>query len=186
MSFQAYLDTIKAKTGKGPEEFKALAAARGLLGSGIKAGDVTAWLKQEFGLGQGHAMALYAVFKAEGAPKRTSDDRIDSLFSGARAAWRGAYDALLNQARGFGPDVDAAPTDTYVSLLRGTKKFAIVQPAAGHLDLGFKRRGTPATDRFSPSGSWNAMVTHRVRIGAEDEIDAGVILWLKAAYDEAG
>ncbi len=29
MSFQAYLDTIKAKTGKGPDDFKALAADRG-------------------------------------------------------------------------------------------------------------------------------------------------------------
>jgi len=42
MSFQAYLDTIQDKTGKGPEEFRALAAARGLTGPGLKAGDVVA------------------------------------------------------------------------------------------------------------------------------------------------
>jgi Domain of unknown function (DUF4287) len=30
MSFQAYLDTVKAKTGKTPDDFKKLAAEQGL------------------------------------------------------------------------------------------------------------------------------------------------------------
>jgi Domain of unknown function (DUF4287) len=68
MSFQAYLDTIKAKTGKGPEEFRALAKAKGFhdgaaIPAGIKAGQITDWLKADFGLGQGHAMAIYALLK---------------------------------------------------------------------------------------------------------------------------
>jgi hypothetical protein len=45
MSFQAYLDTIKAKTGKTPDDFGALAARKGLLGPDVKAGEVVAWLK---------------------------------------------------------------------------------------------------------------------------------------------
>ncbi|TMH05550.1 MAG: DUF4287 domain-containing protein, partial [Betaproteobacteria bacterium] len=43
MTFQAYLDNIKAKTGKGPDDFKRLAATKGYtengtLRAGIKAG----------------------------------------------------------------------------------------------------------------------------------------------------
>lgn len=34
MSFQAYLDTIKAKTGKTPEDFKKLAEAKNFLVEG--------------------------------------------------------------------------------------------------------------------------------------------------------
>jgi Domain of unknown function (DUF4287) len=64
MSFQAYLDNIKKKTGKTPEDFKKLADKKGLLKEGVKAGEIVAWLKKDFDLGHGHAMAIYAVFKS--------------------------------------------------------------------------------------------------------------------------
>ncbi len=63
MSFQAYIDNIKAKTGKTPEDFKKLAEKKGLLKPDVKAMEVVNWLKKDFGLGHGHAMAIYAVFK---------------------------------------------------------------------------------------------------------------------------
>lgn len=70
MSFQAYLDNIKAKTGKTPADFKALAGEKGFIVDGhlnpeIKAKEVTNWLKEEFNLGYGHAMAIYATFKGK-------------------------------------------------------------------------------------------------------------------------
>ena len=68
MSFQAYFDNVKAKTGLGPAEFKALAEAKGLtangaIAAGVKATQITDWLKSEYGLGHGHAMAIYALIK---------------------------------------------------------------------------------------------------------------------------
>jgi hypothetical protein len=68
MSFQAYLDNIKAKTGKSPEDFAKLAEEKGFLEHGelrpaVKAGEIINWLKEDFELGHGHAMAIYAVFK---------------------------------------------------------------------------------------------------------------------------
>ena len=65
MSFQAYIDNIKAKTGKTPEDFKKLAEKKGLLMPGVKAGEIVAWLKKDFELGHGHAMAIYATFKGK-------------------------------------------------------------------------------------------------------------------------
>jgi hypothetical protein len=62
MSFQAYLDNIEAKTGKTPNDFIALAKAKGF-GADTKAGEIVAWLKEDFGLGHGHAMALVHVIK---------------------------------------------------------------------------------------------------------------------------
>lgn len=69
MSFKAYLDSIKAKTGKTPADFKALAEEKGLLGPGMKAGEIVKWLKEDFDLGHGHAMAIYAIFSG----KKTED-----------------------------------------------------------------------------------------------------------------
>ncbi len=68
MSFQAYLDNIQAKTGKTPADFRKLAAGKGYstakgLEPGIKAGQIVAWLKQDFDLGHGHAMAIVALLK---------------------------------------------------------------------------------------------------------------------------
>lgn len=63
MTFQAYLDNIEAKTGKTPADFEKLAKKKGLLKPGVKAMVVVAWLKKDFGLGHGHAMAIYAAFK---------------------------------------------------------------------------------------------------------------------------
>lgn len=60
MSFQAYINNIKTKTGKSPEDFKKIAEEKGLLKSGIKAGDIVKWLKEDFDLGHSHAMAIYA------------------------------------------------------------------------------------------------------------------------------
>ncbi len=62
MSFQAYLDTIERKTGKTPADFIALAEAKGLTEPDVKATPIVAWLKEDFDLGRGHAMALVHVF----------------------------------------------------------------------------------------------------------------------------
>jgi len=68
MSFQAYMDNIESKTGKTPTEFKKLAEKKGFLkkgqlAEGVKAGEIVQWLKSDFELGHGHAMALFALFK---------------------------------------------------------------------------------------------------------------------------
>lgn len=71
MSFQAYIDNIKKKTGKSPEDFKKIAKTKGfVLANGtidpkIKAGAIVQWLKDDFDLGHGHAMAIYASFKGK-------------------------------------------------------------------------------------------------------------------------
>ena len=70
MSFQAYLDNIKTKTGKTPDDFKKLAEKKGFLVNGklvtnVKATEITKWLKEEFDLGHGHAMAIFATFKGK-------------------------------------------------------------------------------------------------------------------------
>ncbi|MCA1735348.1 MAG: DUF4287 domain-containing protein [Actinobacteria bacterium] len=66
MSLQAYLDNIKAKTGKTPEQLKTAAEVAGIYSFEMKAGELVKFLKEEFDLGQGHSMAIWAVFKDNG------------------------------------------------------------------------------------------------------------------------
>ena len=70
MSFQAYITNIETKTGKSSDAFLKLATEKGFIENGIlkpeiKAGTIVAWLKEEYGLGHGHAMAMYAFFKGK-------------------------------------------------------------------------------------------------------------------------
>jgi Domain of unknown function (DUF4287) len=70
MTFQAYIDNIKSKTGLSPADFKKRAEEKGFLQAGklkpeIKAGEIVKWLKDDFDLGHGHAMAIVAAFKGK-------------------------------------------------------------------------------------------------------------------------
>ncbi len=181
MSFQAYLDSIQAKTGKRPEDIASLVRGQGL----SKPAEMVAWLKQEFDLGHGHAMAIVSLVRSEGQPRRSADDKVAAYFSGVKAKWRCAYNSLAQAATRFGPDVAVAPGATYLSLTKGGRKFAIVQALAERIDLGLKLKGAASAGRLEAAGAWNAMVTHRVRIRDDADLDAEVLDWLRQAYEEA-
>jgi predicted transport protein len=182
--FASYLENIKAKTGKTPDDFRVLAAKKGL----EKTGEIVAWLKTDFALGHGHANAIAHLLTRADTIKASPDDKVAAHFSGSKSAWRKAYDVLEGKLRKFGSDVEIAPNRTYINLCRGTKKFGIVQiSSADRIDIGLKLKGVATdrleTDRLELAGSWNAMVTHRVRIVDAKEIDAEVLAWLKQAYE---
>lgn len=70
MSFRGYLRNIETKTGRSPADFRRLAEAKGFTRGGrwvegVKAGAIVHWLKQEFQLGHGHAMAIVALLKGK-------------------------------------------------------------------------------------------------------------------------
>lgn len=67
MSFQAYIDNIYAKTGKTPDDFLLAAKAKGMVGEDVKVMEIVNWLKAEYGLGHGHAMAIVLTFRNAGA-----------------------------------------------------------------------------------------------------------------------
>ena len=62
MSFQAYIDAVEKKTGKVPSDLLEEARAHGF-GPETKAGEIVAWLKDEYDVGRGHAMAFVHVVK---------------------------------------------------------------------------------------------------------------------------
>ena len=62
MSFQAYLDALETKTGQTPRQLLAKAEIKGF-GAETKAAVVAEWLRDDYGVGRGHAMAFFHVLK---------------------------------------------------------------------------------------------------------------------------
>ncbi len=182
MTFQAYLDTIRAKTGMDPADFQKIAAEKGLLTDDIKAGPIQKWLKDDYDLGPGHSMALVSVFRDNLLPKATYEESLAKFFAGPKAQWQLTWDELMAETMRW-PDTALDPTDTYISLTRSGKKFAVVATTAARMDVGLKLKGEPPTERLAPAGNWNAMCTHRVQLFDGAELDAQLMGWLREAYD---
>jgi hypothetical protein len=180
MSLKAYLDNIKAKTGKTPEDFKKLAAKKGLLEGEVKAGPIVAWLKKDFELGHGHAMAIY--HSINGKKPVPPEQALEKHFAGEKAPWKPVFNNLIKKIRKNGNDVSISPAASYLSILRGKKKLAIVRITRERMDIGLKLKNIPPTKRFESAGSWKMIVTHRVSIRKAKEIDGELVEWLDKAY----
>ncbi len=178
---QNMIKNLAANTGRPLAAWTALVRGAGL----EKHGEMVAWLKSKHGLGHGYANLVVHEARAAAAPPPAGDAAIDAWFEGDKAALRPIYDAVMAAVRGLGGDVELAPKKAYMSVRR-SKQFACVHPSTKtRLDLGLQLKGTAPAGRLEAAGSWNAMVSHRVRIESVAQFDAEVRGWLKAAYDAA-
>lgn len=180
--FEKMGENLRAKTGKGLDEWVATARAAGIAGHMA----LVSYLKSEHGLGHGYANMIVHAANASAAVSQDGDDLVTAAFDGTQAHWRPLYDRLVGLVQGFGGDVEFAPKKGYVSLRR-KKQFALLQPSTkDRFDIGLALKGVEPAGRLEPAGSWNAMVSHRVRIAADEEAGDDVADWLRAAYDRAG
>jgi hypothetical protein len=53
------------------------------------------------------------------------------------------------------------------------------------VDVGINIKESTATGRLETSGSFNAMVSHRVRVADVKEVNKELIDWLKKAYESS-
>jgi len=173
---------LEEKTGKSIGAWVAIARGSGK----TRHKEIVDYLKAGHGLGHGYAnqVAMRALATAD-TPAAGSDDLVESQYSGAKSAMRPVYEALAKAVKAFGRDVEFSPKKAYVSLRR-SKQFGLIQPTtASRLDVGLVLKGVPAAGRLEASGSFNAMVTHRVRVAKVADVDSELIGWLRQAYENA-
>jgi len=178
--YQSMLENLPARTGK------SLADWLGVLGgSGLeKHGQLVAHLKTEHGVTHGFANLIVTEFRNRGAG--SGDDPVAAQYSGAKEGLRPMYDAVIAEVGKFGRDVEIAPKKSYVSLRR-RRQFGLVQPSTRtRVDVGLNLPGVEPAGRLETSGSFNAMVTHRVRVADPGDVDRELIGWLREAYERAG
>ena len=172
------------KTGKPLADWVAIVKASGL----EKHGEMVKLLKSEHGMTHGFANLVAHEVRGGVATKLPdpSSDLVAAQYAGDKAVLRPIHDAIADAVAGFGGDVEQAPKKTYVSLRRA-KQFGLIQPSTKtRVDVGINLKGHAPEGRLEASGSFNAMVSHRVKLTSVDEVDAELIAWLKAAYDAAG
>lgn len=173
---------LHAKTGKTLDQWVAIARSSGVAGHMA----LVNHLKVDHGLTHGYANMVVHAANASAAVLQDGDALVEAAFDGAKAHWRPLYDRLIALVQGFGDDVELAPKKGYVSLRR-KKQFALLMPSTkDRFDIGLALKGEEPTGRLELSGSWNAMVSHRVRIAAGEGAGDDVLGWLRAAYDRAG
>ena len=150
-----------------------------------KHGEIVKMLKDRYGMGHGYANLVAQRVLAGDAPAPGGEDLVEAQYAGKKAPLRPLYDQLAKAVGKFGADVELAPKKTYVSLRR-SKQFALAQPSTPErLDVGINLKGAAPGGRLEASGSFNAMVSHRVRVTDSKDIDAELLGWLRAAYDQA-
>lgn len=175
---ETMIRNLSEKTGKSLPQWLKLLSGTSL----AKHGEIVKWLKSEHTVSHGFANLIANRHLAAGGP---SADPVDAQFAGAKAGLRPIYDSICALVKKFGSDVDVSPRKTYVTLRR-SKQFAIVKASTkDRIDVGINLKGIKPSGRLEASGSFNAMVSHRVRITSKKDVNSELKRWLKAAYDAA-
>lgn len=176
---RSQIQNIEAKYGRSIDDWIELIRASGR----ARHGEIVAMLKTEYGLSHGAANRVALVAMDALAPKAEATDPEMTLYAG-KGGLLPIHARLMGSVSGLGPDVEVAPKKGYLSLRR-RKQFAMIRPAARHVDLGLILPGRPVDARFESAANFNALFTHRVRVRSVDEVDRELVGWLEAAYDAA-
>ncbi len=172
---------LKEKFGKSLEEWIKVVNKKGL----TKHGEILKYLKAEHGFTHGYANLVSMKARQADAGSADSDDLVTQQYSGDKANLKPIYDSIIKEVNKFGKDVELAPKKAYVSVRRN-KQFAIIQPSTKtRVDVGINLKDVKPQGRLEKSGSFNSMVSHRVKIEDKNQVDKDLINWLKQAYEQS-
>jgi hypothetical protein len=177
----AMISNFEEKTGKNLEQWIAIAKKPKL----SKHGEIVKHLKAEHGMTHGYANLVAHKTLQTDSWTDSGDTLLAGQYVGAKANLRPIYDAIAKGVEAFGNDVELAPKKSYVSIRR-SQQFAIVQPSTKtRVDVGINLRGVDPTKRLEAAGSFNSMVSHRVRLTDAGDVDQEFIDWLHQAYEQS-
>ena len=177
------IKNLEEKTGKKFSEWITIVKSSGL----EKHGEIMKLLKSDLhGLTHGYANLVAHKAKETDAGSASSESSlVDDQYKG-KESLRPIYETLISEIEKFGDDVELAPKRAYVSLRR-KKQFGLIQPSTKtRVDLGINIKGKEPEGTLEMAGSWNTMVSHRVKITEASQVTSKVISWLKEAYEDAG
>ncbi len=178
---ETMIANLEKNTGKSLAEWIRIVKASGK----EKHGEMIKFLKTEHDFTHGFANLVVHKARQSDAGSAEESDLVDGQYKG-KEQFRPIYDDLIKKIKAFGGDVEIAPKKAYVSLRR-KKQFGLIQPSTkSRLDIGINLKDAKPTGKLEASGSFNSMVSHRVRVESASDVDKNVVQWLKKAYDDAG
>ncbi|MFT5675497.1 MAG: putative transport protein [Paraglaciecola sp.] len=179
---QTMYANLKEKTGKTLAEWLVITAPSTMQ----KHGEFMKWLKADQGVTHGFAnlIALETLKIRKG--ENSEIDLVAAQYAGSKASLQPIYEQLVKAIQQFGSDVELAPKKAYVSIRR-KKQFALIQPSTKtRVDVGINLKDFESQGNLEKSGSFNAMVSHRVRLETIEDINDDLLQWLQTAYQQAG
>ena len=176
-ALQTMIDNMPEKTGKSLDEWKAILNEK----SFTKHSEGVKFLKSEYGVTYGYANTIVTLSKED---PNSSDDLVDAQYQGKENLIP-IFNKLIEYVKSLGSDVTITPKKGSVSIIR-KRQFLLIKPATKtRIDLGFKLKDKPTTDRLGASGPFGTMCTHRVQITDISEVDTELKSWIKEAFEKS-
>ncbi|MDX1363131.1 DUF4287 domain-containing protein [Arenibacter latericius] len=176
-ALQTMIDNMPEKTGKSLGEWKKILKEK----SFTKHSEGVKYLKTEHQVTHGFANTIVTLSKEENS---TSEDLVESQYKGKEHLFP-IYEKLLAYIKTLGTDVTITPKKGSVSIIR-KRQFVLIKPATKtRIDLGFKLKDKPTTERLENSGPFGTMCTHRVQLFGLEDVDAELKSWIKEAYSKS-
>jgi predicted transport protein len=171
---------LRERTGEGLETWNARVLEQGF---GDEA-SLRAWLTEQGVTGYPQMLLVMERFGYPDYLQATADELIEGQYAD-RKSLRSILDAIFAILPGIG-DVEVQARKTYVALLTPRRTFAAVQPTTrSRIDLGVrlspKQDPTARLERARNFGQ--SSVTHIIRLGSPEAVDAEVEEWLRRAYE---
>ncbi|CAL2062383.1 DUF4287 domain-containing protein [Tenacibaculum sp. 190524A05c] len=176
-ALQTMIDNMPEKTGKSLNEWKAILKEKAF----TKHSEGVKYLKTEHNVTHGFANTIVTLSKEENT---TPDDLVSIQYKGKEILFP-IYEKLIEFVKTLGDDVTITPKKGSVSIIR-KRQFILIKPATKtRIDLGFKLKDKPTTDRLENSGPFGTMCTHRVKLSTISEIDEELKNWILEAYSKS-
>ena len=193
---QAILRNLEKHTGRDLEAWVAQVKQSGIADEKGR----RAWLKEQ---GLGGSQAWFVAERSMGQSAHAFDDTpegylamapkyVDQQYAGKKAILRPIFEALLALAKELGPEVKVCPCETIVPLYRNHVFAQIKASTLTRVDLGLAL-GDPTTlqdpkGRLVDTGGFlkKDRLTHRIEVKSLADIDAGLKVWLRMAYERDG
>ena len=176
-ALKTMIDNMPEKTGKSLDEWKIILKEK----SFAKHSEGVNYLKNEHHVTHGFANTIVILSKDESS---SFEDMVDPQYKGKENLLP-IYNELISFVKTLGTDITITPKKGSVSVIR-KKQFLLIKPATKtRIDLGFKLKDTPTTERLETSGPFGTMCTHRVKISKTEEIDNELKDWMIEAYEKS-
>jgi predicted transport protein len=178
---QTMINNMPKKTGKSLEEWRSVLKESGLL----KHGEFMKILKGDYGVTHGFANTISQLYlNPERLEKRPQGDNADQELLKGKEAIAEIFQKAKSQFEAIKGDVEFSYKKTYISLRTPKKQFALLQPSTKtRVDVGLNLKGVAPEGIVEAAGSWNAMVSHRVKLTDANQVDKNLSEWLQKSYD---
>ena len=179
---QTMISNMPEKTGKSLEDWHALLSKTDLK----KHGEIMKLLKGDHGVTHGFANTISQLYlKPELlAPKQESDKDADAKLLKGKEGLTEIFSRTKLLFESLEGEVEFSYKATYISLRTPKKQFAILQPGTKtRVDVGLNLKGIDPGGIVEAAGSWNGMVSHRIKLTDISQVTNELAPWFQKAYD---